>query len=229
MKIPTGCNSVDRILEGGLSSESVTLIYGEPETGKTTLAIQCAVTCAKHDYKTLYVDADDTFSTRRFSQIAGPDYERVAELIILMRPVNFREQAAIVDKLADYVNRNFGLVVIDTVTSLYRAKVSESPSKTFELNRELNRELASLAQLARTHKLAVLLISQVRSIFGEIGTGVEPVAPRVLKFWADTIIKVKPTESPQVVIAILEKNQKSSQEVTCNLKIEETGIHERLN
>jgi len=229
MKIPTGCNSFDKILEGGLPSESITLIYGEPETGKTTMAIQCAVNCAKHDYKTLFVDADDTFSTRRLSQIAGSDYEKVAELIILMRPVNFREQGTMVDELAEYVSRNFGLVVVDAVTSLYRAKVSESPSKTFELNRELNRELASLAQLAKTHKLTVLLTSQVRSIFDEMSAGVEPVAPRVLKFWADTIIKVKPTENPQVMIAILEKNEKRSKTITCNLKIEKTGIHDWLN
>jgi DNA repair protein RadB len=229
MKIPTGCTSIDEILEGGLSSEDVTLVYGEPETGKTTLAMQCAINCAKLGCKVLYVDSDYTFSARRLSQMTGSDYDRVAELIILMRPTSFREQTAIVDKAADYVCRNFGLIIFDTITTLYRVKVSESPSRNFELNREINRQLAFLTQLAKTQKLSVLLTSQVRSVFDEASVAIEPVASRVLKFWADTIIELKPTENAQTIIAILEKCSKRSRAMVCNLNIKQTGINEQAN
>jgi len=227
-KVPTGCKAIDKVLDGGIPFESVSLIYGEAETGKTTLAMQCAVNCARKGYKSLFVDCDGTLSARRLSQIASEKFKEIAELIILMKPNNFREQTVVIDHLADYITKSFGLIVVDTVTSLYRAKVAESPEKTFELNRELNREIAFLAQIAKTQKIAVLITSQVRSVFNEAHVSIEPVGTRVLKFWADTIIAVKPTENPRIIRAVLEKSlkkTKSFQPITCHLKIDETGIH----
>jgi DNA repair protein RadB len=226
--IPTGCGAIDKILGGGVPFESVTLIYGDAETGKTTLAMQCAVNCAKQRYKTLFLDCDGTFSARRLSQIASEEFKEVAELIILMKPNNFREQAIAIDQLTEYLTKSFGLIVVDTVTSLYRAKVAESPEKTFELNRELNRQMALLAQIAKTKKIAVLIISQVRSVFNETYVSVEPVATRVLKFWADVIITLKPTENSRIIKAVLEKSPKKFQSLSFHLRINESGIHEYL-
>ena len=224
--IPTGCGVIDRVLGGGISPERISLIYGEPETGKTTLAIQCAVNCAIQGYKTLFVDCDGTFSASRLSQIASEKFKKIAELIILVRPNDFREQTALIDHLGEYVSKNFGLIVVDTFTSLYRLRVAESSERTFELNRELNRQIALLAQVAKTQKIAVLITSQVRSVFNEAHVSVEPVATRVLKFWANTIIAMKPTENTQVIRAVLEKAPKRVQPLSCLLKIEESGIHE---
>ncbi len=225
-KIPTDCRVIDEILEGGIPFESVSLVYGEAETGKTTLATQCAINCARQGYKVLFVDCDSTFSIRRLSQIASENFKKIAELVILMKPDNFREQTIVVDQLTEFVTKNFGLIVVDTITSLYRAKVSESPEKTFELNRELNRQMALLAQIAKTQKIAVLITSQVRSAFNETPVSIEPVATRVLKFWADTIIVMKPTANSQIIKAILEKSPKGVRPLTCHLKIKETGLHE---
>ena len=225
-KIPTDSRAIDEFLKGGIPVESVTLIYGEAETGKTTLAIQCTANCARQGYKTLYVDSDQTFSAQRLSQIASDQPMEIPERIILIRPNDFREQTTLTDQLTDYINKNFRLVVFDTVTSLYRLRIAESPSKTFEFNRELNRQLAVLAQAARTQKIAVLLTSQVHSVLNDTPISVEPVATRVLKFWADTIIAMKPTENPQVIKAVLEKTGEKAQEVACYLRIDETGIRD---
>jgi len=223
-KISTGCEAIDKILEGGIPQGSVNLIYGEAETGKTTLAIQCAINCARQGYKTLFVDCDGTFSARRLSQIASKEFKDIAELIILMKPNNFSEQALVIDRLTDYLTKSFGLLVIDTITSLYRVRIAEQPERTFKLNRELNAQMANLAQVAKTQKIAVLITSQVHSFFSANHVAIEPVATRVLKFWADTIIAMKPTENSRIIKAILEKNPKKIQPLTCHLKIEETGI-----
>jgi DNA repair protein RadB len=224
--IPTGDKTIDGYLGGGLPAESISLIYGEAETGKSTLAMQCAVNCAKQGRKTLFVDCDDTFSVQRLSQITAKQFAEIAELIILARPHDFREQAAIIDRLTEYATSNFALTIIDTFTSLYRLRVSESPSKTFELNRELNRQSAVLAQTARIKKIAVLITSQVHSVLDNVPVSVEPVATRVLKFWVDTIIALRPTENPQIVEMTLEKSPQKLQPKTRNLRIEESGIHD---
>ncbi len=205
---------------------SVSLIYGEAETGKSTLAMQCAVNCARQGYKTLFVDCDGTFSAERLDQIASGDFGKIAELITVMKPNNFQEQAIVTDRLADYINKNVGLIAVDTVTSLYRERIAETPAKTFELNRELNRQLASVAQTAKIQKVAVLMVSQVHAVFKEEQINIEPVATRVLKFWADVIINMKPTENPRIIRAIVEKTFGKSQSSIVYLKIEKHGMHE---
>ena len=223
MKIGTGCNCIDQKLDGGISPDSVILIYGEPETGKSTLAVQCAVNCALQNQKTLFVDCDNTFSAKRLSQLADEKFDLVAEQIILVKPKDFKEQTAVVDRIADYTLKGFGLIIIDTFTSLYGAKVCETSGKAFNVNRELNRQLAILAQSAKIRKIPVVITSQVRSVFDDPNAGVRPVATRVLKFWADTIISLKPTASP-IIKAVLEKSRENATEVTCYVQILEKGI-----
>lgn len=225
-KILTGCGCVDSNIGGGISPESLVLIYGEPETGKTTLAMQCAVNCALQNHKTLFVDCDNSFSAKRLSQVASGKFEEIAELIILMRPNDFREQTAVIDRLSEYTEKNFGLVVIDTITSLYRLRVAEASGKAFGLNRELNRQIAILAQTVKIQKLPVVITSQVRGVFDDSQVSVAPVATRVLRFWADTIIAMRPTENSQVINAVLEKTRENPQEVSCYLSIGETGIRD---
>ena len=221
--IYTGCRCIDSNIGGGISPESVTLIYGEPETGKTTLAIQCAVSCALQNLKTLFVDCDNTFSTKRLSQLSGDKFEHVAEQVILIKPKDFREQTAVIDRIQDYTEKNFGLIIIDTFTSLYGARVAEFSGKAFSVNRELNRQLAILAQTVKIRKIPVIVVSQVRSVFDDPNVSVAPVANRVLRFWADTIIAMKPTDYPQTIKAVLETRE-NKQEVTCYVQIGETGI-----
>ena len=226
VSISTGCKCIDDNIGGGISPESVVLIYGEPETGKTTLAMQCAVNCALQDYKILFVDCENTFSPQRLSQLAAERFDRVAAQIILVKPQDFREQAALIDRIQDYTQRNFCLIVIDTLTSLYGAEVAERSGKAFNVNRELNRQLAILAQATRIRKIPVVVTSQVRSVFDNPDVSVAPVAQRVLKFWADTIIALKPTSYPQTLKAIIEKSQSNSEEITCYVQIQESGIQD---
>lgn len=116
-------------------------------------------------------------------------------------------------------------MVVDTITSLYRVELG-APEENFKLNRELNRQVACLAQIAKTRKMAILIIGQVRSILVEGEDNVEPVATRVLKFWSDVVINLKNTGQTRVVKAVLEKCPRRKRPASCYLKIEKTGIHE---
>jgi RecA/RadA recombinase len=221
--ISTGIKCIDSNIDGGISPETVTLIYGEPETGKSTLAVQCAVSCGLENLKVLFVDCDNTFSPKRLSQITDEKFDAIAEQIILVKPKDFREQTAVIDHIADYTAKGFGLIVVDTFTSLYGAKVSQIEGKAFSVNRELNRQLAILAESAKIRKIPIVITSQVRSVFNDPNAGVRPVATRVLKFWADTIISLKPTES-SIIKAVVEKSRVNTAEVTCYVQILEKGI-----
>lgn len=224
--IPTGCGSLDEQLGGGLLAGRMLLVYGEPETGKSTLALQCGVNCAKMDYKTIFIDCENIFLPRRMAQIASENLEALASQIILMRPENFEQQTVVIDRLGDYISEKVGLIVIDTITSLYRENLVDDMKRTFTLNRELNRQMACLAQITRTQKVASLVTSQVRSMVFEEQELVQPVATRVLKFWADITINLKPTAQARVIKATVETHTDKKPIKPVFLKIEETGLHD---
>jgi len=223
--ISTGCSSLDKLLNGGFPINGISLLYGEAETGKTSLAIQCAVNSARKGYKTIFIDSDGVFSIQRLTQIAHHDFEEISPLINLIRPTTFQKQTFTIDHLDEYITKRVGLIVVDTITFLYRIKLG-TPEETFTLNRELNRQVACLAQIAKTRKVAILITSQVRSIFKEGQDGVEPVATRVLMFWSDVVIKLKRTGQTHVIRAFLERDTEGKRSTSCYLKVENTGVQE---
>lgn len=222
--IPTGCGSLDKLLNGGLCPGDLTLVYGEAKTGKTSLAIQCAVNATRLGLKAIFVDSDGTFSPQRLAQIASHDLDEVAPKITLIQPTTFREQALAVDRLEEYLTPKVGLVVVDTVSSLYRTEIGESKEKTFRLNRELGRQMACLAQIAKIQKVATLTTSQVRNVFFESFVNIEPVATRVVRFWSDTVLNLKPANHRNKLKAVLEKHAHRTCPINCFLSIEENGM-----
>ena len=66
--LSTGSDSVDRFL-GGYPDCVLTMIYGEPGSGKTTLAMHAALIQAKYGRKVLYLDSEGTFSLDRLRQL----------------------------------------------------------------------------------------------------------------------------------------------------------------
>lgn len=224
--MPTSCGSLDEQLGGGLLEGNTVLIYGEAETGKTTFAIQCAVNCARVGYKAIFIDCDRTFFPRRMAQISGKDFNILAPQIILMRPEDFEQQTYVIENLNQYISKKVGLIVVDTITGLYSEKLTDNLRQKFTLNRELNRQMAYLAQLTKTQKVATLIVSQVRSLVIDLDDAVQPVASRVLRFWADFAIKLDPTAKNGIIKAKVKTNDGKGSGKPIFLKISKEGLHE---
>jgi DNA repair protein RadB len=221
--IPTGCVSLDKLLGGGFPTETVSLIYGEAETGKTSLTVQCAVNCARRGSKSLFIDTDGTFSYERLSQIAEHDYQKISPLMIIIRPTTFQEQSTAIDQLEKVITNKFELIVVDTVTSLYRVEL-DGAEETYAANRELNRQLAVLTQIAKTRGVAALVISQVRSVpFGET-VAIKPVATRVLTYWSEVVLDMKQTGQTRVIKILREKHPSIKGTGSIYVNIENSGI-----
>jgi DNA repair protein RadB len=187
--LSTGCTSLDKVL-GGLPRGEITLVYGEPGTGKTTLALQISSHVAKEGSRVLFIDADNSFYPERLAQIAGENSE-ASRLIFVSKPTSFPALTHLLTNLGSYVSSGVALVVVDTMSSLYRKAMSEDRN-VFLLNRELNLQLAYLTETARIFEPTVLITSQVRSVpqGGDLEPRTEPVATRVLKFWSQRVLRV---------------------------------------
>ncbi|MEM2915093.1 MAG: hypothetical protein QXH91_06825, partial [Candidatus Bathyarchaeia archaeon] len=135
--------------------------------------------------------------------------------------------AAVVDNLEKYVGKKFGLIIFDTITSLYRSELDlDNKKETFRLNRELNRQVATLAQLAKSLEISILLTSQVSGVFEFGEADVKPVAKRVLKYWSNAVISLARMGQRNMVKATVEKSGGKEKKLTFYLVIEKDGVHD---
>lgn len=199
--IPTGCSKLDELLGGGIPLGRLTLIYGEAGSGKTTIALQASVSAARMGFKVLYLDCDRRIPVERLKAFAQKDFDEVSSRVIVSRPESFSEQTMIIESLPRIIPKGLGLVVVDSITSLYREAISIG--EPFTLNWEFNRQIALLKESAITRNIAVLIVSQVRAAI-ESG-GVEPVARRIMVYWSDIVVELSRTGRPGVVLCVVRK------------------------
>jgi DNA repair protein RadB len=225
-KIPTGCLSLDKLLRGGFSRGEVTLIYGEAATGKTTTVIQAATSAAGMGLKVLYVDSDRSFTQQRFQQITKTKFQTASELIMLFLPETFAEQRALVESVENYVTPSLGMVIVDSVSSLYRAAFSRTES-IFMLNRDLSRQLAYLGELSATSKIACIITSQVHARLTPPVGDIEPVARRALFHFPRAILRLRNTPKQGVKEFILERIEGSdTRGSSCLVALSDVGLED---
>jgi len=221
-RLSTGCGVLDGVLGGGFRFGKVSLIYGEAATGKTTLALSCAISHLRADPggKVFYVDADQRLSTNRLTQIAGPDGGSLLERLLIWRPRSFSEQTEVIEGLPTLLEHGATPVIVDSITGLYRLEAGDA-SRTFAINKALNRQLAFLSETAKTKGAAVLLMGQVHSVLGAEPPQVEPVAQRLLRYWSDTVLRLERTQTPGVRQAVLEKPETQG---ACRFGLSDAGL-----
>ncbi len=223
-RLSTGSHGINGLLGGGFPPRQISLVYGEASTGKTILSMHCALEAARKDFKVFYVDADQSFSAHRLERL--PDGPELAEHIVLFRPEDFQDQVRIIESIENMMTRAPAFLVVDSITGLYRSSNGKS-ERVFARNRELNRQLAYLDDLASRFQLWVLLTGQVHS--SPVGREwlVEPVATRTLRHWSSLIMRLRQTPRVEVRECILEKSH--GREVRggrCLFRIGEEGIED---
>ncbi|CAN1136141.1 DNA repair protein RAD51 homolog [Linum perenne] len=102
IQITTGSRELDKVLEGGMETGSITEIYGEFRSGKTQLCHTLCVTCqlpldqGGGEGKAMYIDAEGTFRPQRLLQIAdryGLNGADVLENVAYARAYNTDHQS----------------------------------------------------------------------------------------------------------------------------------------
>ena len=142
-KVQTGSRILDRMLEGGYDSDTITTVYGPAGSGKTVLCLLCALNITRQGKKVIYVDTEGSFSVERLKQIAL-DYQKILYNIVFLRPTTFKKQAESIEKLNELVNDKIGLIVVDTISMLYRLE-RKFGDEGHDFNRELGLQIAGLS------------------------------------------------------------------------------------
>merc|ERR1712025_1037575 len=76
IQVSTGSKELDKLLQGGIETGSITEMFGEFRTGKTQLCHQLCVTCqlpvdcGGAEGKAMYIDTEGTFRPERLLAVA---------------------------------------------------------------------------------------------------------------------------------------------------------------
>jgi len=186
-KISSGSKLIDDILNGGYEQDIITTVYGPAASGKTLFCLLCSIGIAKSK-KVIYVDTEGGFSLERLKQLT-PGYKKILDNIIFFRPVSFEEQRKSFEKLKDVVDDKVGLVVIDTISMLYRLELGKS-DKVYDINRELGQQIAYLNEISRKKNIPVLITNQVYADF-ENKDEIKMVGGDILKYGSKCLIELK--------------------------------------
>ncbi|KAD3068414.1 hypothetical protein E3N88_36294 [Mikania micrantha] len=171
IQISSGSRELDKILDGGIETGSITEIYGEFRSGKTQLCHTLCVTCqlpldqGGGEGKAMYIDAEGTFRPQRLLQIAdrwfGLNGNDVLENVAYARAYNTDHQSRLLLEAASMmVETRFALMIVDSATALYRTDFS-GRGELSARQMHLAKFLRSLQKLADEFGVAVVITNQV--------------------------------------------------------------------
>ena len=177
MNISAGSKDLNHFLKG--YPKLINLIYGEPSTGKTTLALQATISQAKNNKKVIYVDTENGFSIERLKQLHSR-YNNFLQNILILKPKSFQEQEKYILNLPDKVS----LIIIDTISYFYREELKNDPYKT---NKSLDLQLQKLLELSKKD-IPIIVTSQVYTNFKK---EIIPCGNNLVKRFSKNIIKLQ--------------------------------------
>ncbi|MHC1631875.1 MAG: DNA repair and recombination protein RadB [Methanotrichaceae archaeon] len=213
-----GCQGLDRLLGGGFESGIITQIYGEAGTGKTNILLQLAIQAVAKGFKVIFIDTEG-FSVDRFKQIAGEGAKEIASKIVVFEPLSLEQQQIAIKDGAKIIGKDFGLVIVDSATSLYRAALDSEDNRL--VHRSLSSQLGELQKIARKHRLPVVITNQV---YMEIETGkLRPIGGMAMGHACKTIIELENLSEGRRQ-ARLVKHRSQPENATAKLRITAHGV-----
>jgi DNA repair protein RadB len=207
----------DKLLGGGLEEDAITNVYGPAGSGKTNMTIISALACLRSGKKVVYMDTEGSFSVERFHQLGGT--EKDMKNIVFIDVHTWDEQCRESKKLESVIS-GAGLVIVDSMVSLYRLEMSDS--KFSEINRQLATQYSILSRIARKNKIPILVTNQ---IYG-IGEDIELTSRTIAKYWSKTMIELRKTERDNTRLAILRKHRSQPENAKIEFEITKTGLKE---
>lgn len=168
LPFPIGVDEIDRVLGGGLTPGSVTLLAGEPGVGKSTLTLQMAMSIAAAGSSVLLVAGEEA-PTQVAARAA-----RLGSIPGTLLVIDELSTEAVVEAMR---RQEPQLVIVDSVQTLRDPEVDSAPGSVAQVKAVAGRLVAE----AKQSGISVLLVGHVTKEGSIAG-------PRVLEHMVDTVL-----------------------------------------
>jgi len=218
-KVSSGSAVIDRLLNGGYEKDIITTIYGPAGSGKTTMCLLCSISVTHKGKKVIFIDTEGGFSVERLRQLEGHT-DNVLKNILILKPTSFEEQNKVFGNVRQMVNEKIGLIVVDTISMLYRIECGKK--KDFKaVNNEMGIQISLLTEITRKKNIPVLLTNQVYSDFSEPNS-VKMVGGDILRYSSKCLIELEKFRTKRK--AIVKKHRSLPENKETIFEIKEKGF-----
>ena len=203
VSLTTGSMELDKLLEGGIETGSLTEVFGEFRTGKTQLCHTLCVTCqlatteGGAEGKAIYIDTEGTFRPARLQEIAqrfNMDPETALENVAYARAHNSEHQLELLKTAAAIMAQDrYALIVVDSATALYRTDYT-GRGELSERQMHMAQFLRQLTRLAEEFGVAVFMTNQVVANPGEMSfakDSTKPIGGNIMAHAATTRLRLR--------------------------------------
>ena len=178
VSLSTGSSELDKLLEGGIETGSITEVFGEFRTGKTQLCHTLCVTCQMTldqggaEGKALYIDTEGTFRPDKLKLVAerfGLDPALALENVAYARAHNSEHEMELLKMAAGLMSQDrYALLVVDSATALFRTDYT-GRGELSERQMQMAQFFRQLTRLAEEFGIAVFVSNQVVANPGMFG------------------------------------------------------------
>jgi DNA repair protein RadA len=213
LRLTSGSKPLDRMLDGGLETQTITEFYGEYGSGKSQLCHQLCVNVQLPSERgglngaALYVDTENTFRTERIVQMSrhlGLDPEQVVKNIIYAEAYTSDHQMFLLDNADEVIKaNNVKLIIVDSLTAHFRSEYL-GREMLAPRQQKLNKHMHKLIRLARAFNAVAVVTNQVMAkpdVF--FGDAVHPIGGHIVGHTSHTRVYLRRAAHGPVRIARL--------------------------
>jgi len=185
-RIEIGINELDRVMGGGIVPGSVILIGGDPGIGKSTLLLQVLAGLMGR-LECLYVSGEESLQQINM---------RAKRLRLNVGALRCLTETSVEQILAVAEKEKPGLIVIDSIQTLYSEQVQSAPGSVSQVRESA----AGLVRYAKQMNCAMVLIGHVTKDGSLAG-------PRILEHMVDAVLYFQSDEGSRYRVIRAFKNR----------------------
>ncbi len=213
LRLTIGSKVVDKLVDGGLETQTITEFYGEYGSGKSQICHQLCVNVQLPPERgglggsVLYIDTENTFRTERIvsmSKHLGLDPEEVVKNIIYAEAYTSDHQMFLLENADEVIKaNNIRLIIVDSLTAHFRSEYIGREMLAPRQQR-LNKHMHKLIGLARAFNAVAVVTNQVMAkpdVF--FGDAIHPIGGHIVGHTSHTRVYLRRASHGPIRIARL--------------------------
>ena len=215
-RLDTGISELNRVLGGGLTRGTLTLIAGEPGIGKSTLILQAAIKIALQGLTVLYVSGEESAEQIRMraDRVAHPSLLSAVEGALPSTLLVMPETD--IDLICGAViESNPGFLIIDSIQTMYSNEISSAAGGVSQIRACTD----ILLRLGKSRNMPVFIVAHVTKA-GEVA------GPKIIEHLVDCVLSFSGERSRDFRLLTASKNRFGTTSEVGAFEMREEGLTE---